>query len=108
MSLSYAWEKFHTAVLTLAGDGNIKERLSNAFIFSIDHIKASEDIPEDLREQFESLCDNLTRIDPVGNEGKVQATVSQIDSFELSKTAEDIVSFYDTICRRLALEDGYL
>ncbi|MBJ9886425.1 MULTISPECIES: hypothetical protein [Citrobacter] len=106
MSLSYAWEKFHIAVLTLAGTGSTKERLSNAYIFSIGHIKTSEDIPADLREKFENLCDTLTSVDPTGQEGKVQATIAQMDELEISKVTEDIISFYDTLCRRLALEDG--
>jgi hypothetical protein len=106
MSLSYAWEKFHTAVLTLTGDGSARERLYNAYIFSIGHIKTSEDIPEDLREKFENLRAKLTSIDPVGQEGKVQATVSSMNDFEISRITEEIVSIYDTLCRRLALEDG--
>ena len=106
MSLSYAWEKFHTAVLTLAGSGTTKERLTNAYVFSLGHIKTSEDIPSDLRERFENLCDTLTRNTPTGQEGKVVATVSQMDEIEILKVTEDIIGFYDTLCRRLALEDG--
>lgn len=98
-------EKFHTAVLTLAGSGSTKERLTTAYVFSLGNIKTSEDIPADLREKFKNLCDTLTRITPTGQEGKVEVTVSQMDEIEILKVTEDIIGFYDTLCRRLALED---
>lgn len=47
----------------------------------------------------------LTKFDATGDEGRVQATVSKLNDFEINKLIEDIVSLNDDICMKLALTD---
>ena len=105
MSLKYAHEKFHTAVLTLAGHVSIQERLINSYVFSLGHLKTADDIPNALQSRFDELCKELTKFDATGDEGRVQATVSKLNDFEINKLIEDIVSLNDDICMKLALTD---
>ncbi|ENT7515383.1 hypothetical protein ACE450_004465 [Escherichia coli] len=81
MSLKYAHEKFHTAVLTLAGHGSIQERLINSYVFSLGHLKTADDIPNALQSRFDELCKELTKFDATGDEGRVQATVSKLNVY---------------------------
>ncbi|WLS77195.1 hypothetical protein Q3V30_11905 [Erwinia pyri] len=106
MSLSYGWEKFHSAVLTLTGEGTVKERLANAYIFSLLHITPNEDLPNVLQADFEKLVQQVTHVAPAAQEGAVEATVNQLGEVELLLITEKIVGMYDDLCRHLAFENG--
>ena len=55
MSIAYAWEKFHLAVLTLAGSqGTVQERLADAFAGQLMRLNVN-DLPEELRGDFEEM-----------------------------------------------------
>ena len=105
MSLRYAHEKFHTAVLTLAGHGSVQERLVNAYVFSLGQLKTADDIPNALQSRFDELCQELTKFEARGDEGRVQATVSKLNEFEINKLIEDIVTLNDDLCMQLALTE---
>lgn len=106
MSLSYAWEKFHSAVLTLSGSGDHQSRIVDAFAFNIVHVNRKEDIPQPLLAEFDELYTRLTAIEPLTNEGSINASVRLMTEPELTKISDDIVSLYDSLCRHLAIEDG--
>lgn len=105
MSLRYAHEKFHTAVLTLAGHGSVQERLVNAYVFSLGQLKTANDIPNALQSRFDELCQELTKFEASGDEGRVQATVLKLNEFEINKLIEDIVTLNDDLCMQLALTE---
>lgn len=99
MSLSYGREKLHSAVHSLAGSASQSDRLVNAAAFSLVNINPVNDLPEELREEFEILMDELTAVKATGDEGNLRATVYSFSEVELSKAIEKVISLYDSICR---------
>ncbi|WP_142590513.1 hypothetical protein [Serratia marcescens] len=95
----YGWEKFHCAVHSLCGHGDIKERLENAYVFNIAHVRYQNDLPEPLHEKFKDLVSSLTHVQPEGDEGKARATIKTMDELKINKVIEDIIGLYDDICR---------
>lgn len=96
---SYGWEKLHMAVHSLAGEASQRQRLVEAIVHNLIHINAERDIPPGMREQFESFMAEMTAVEPKGDEGSVQATVSSLDDIGVSRAIDRIISFYDTVCR---------
>ena len=96
--MSYTWEKFHAAIETLTGPGTIKERLGDAFLYSLLMLKP-EDLPEHLQSDFQQLCDDLSRVQASGDEGNIKATVKVMSDDEASTHVKKIVSMYDKIAR---------
>jgi hypothetical protein len=99
MSLSYGWEKLHTAVHSLAGSANQSERLVNAAAYSLLNINPKNDLPEEMREDFETLIRELTAVEAKGDEGKLRATINSFSEVELNHSIEKIIGLYDSICR---------
>lgn len=92
---SYTWEKFFDALTSLAtGRSSIQERLINAYMYSLAMLRV-DDLPAGLREEFVELEEALTHLDPVGDEGKIQATIWAMDEDTASDYAQKIVSLYD-------------
>lgn len=109
MSLSYTWEKFHVAVSSLAsGTGSIQERLFNAYTGSLMLLEVHEpnDLPADMRDDFEEITRKLTAVEPVGDEGSVWASTNAMTDMEASEIADRIVSLYDRITRLDAVKNG--
>lgn len=100
MSLSYGWEKLHTAVHSLCGTSSQNQRLVNAVVFSLIHITPENDLPDEMREEFQQFMGEMTSVDAVGDEGSVQATVDILGETGVSRAIEKIIGFYDAVCRR--------
>ncbi len=100
MSLySYGWGKLHVAVSTLAGPQDLRLRLVDAISGSLVHVRPENDLPADIREEFASFIRRHTSISPRADEGAVQATVDSLDDLGLLRASEEIIGFYDTVCR---------
>jgi len=97
-TVQYAWEKFHGAVLTLAGQGDQRDRLANAYLFDLMHVDTST-LPQGIRGDFEMLKETLASGTPEADEGTVVAAVKAMDEFQMHELVEKIVSMYDTIAR---------
>ncbi|MDO6406242.1 hypothetical protein [Pantoea phytobeneficialis] len=93
----YGWEKFHGAVHSLSGEGTILERLENAYVFHIIHLRKENDIPIELHEQFDEVVSLMTNAD--APEGRVNAAVRAMDQMTRSRVIENIISLYDSLCR---------
>lgn len=109
MSLNYTWEKFYVAVSSLAsGTGSIQERLCNAYTGSLMLLNIHEpnDLPADMRNDFEEITRELTTVDPVGDEGSVRASTNAMTDMKASEIADRIVSLYDRITRLDAVKNG--
>lgn len=105
MSINYVWEKFYVAVQALAGgQGNIKERLLDAYISALIRLKP-DDLPKEMQQEFSMLQEELTKAEPIGNEGKLRATINSISSDRAAEIAEKIVGMYDKIAKRNPLKD---
>jgi hypothetical protein len=104
MSLSYAWEKSYDAVHHLAtSEGDLRKRLISVFLNDIMHIRA-EELPEDIRTEFEKLMADAASEEPVGQEGLIDATISRFSADEASRMAERVVNFYTSVVERRTLE----
>ncbi|QQX57447.1 hypothetical protein [Pseudomonas chlororaphis] len=98
---SYGWEKLHLAVHSLAGNSTQAERLVNAIIFNLIHIRPDENLPSSMREEFEEFMNQMSSVKAKGDEGTVEATVSTLDEWGRKQAIEKIISFYDTVCRHM-------
>ena len=96
--MSYAWEKFHMAMHSLAGPGSQRERLVNAYVYNIIHVKP-EEVPAEIQDELRQFEHDITRVEAKGGEGSVQATVSAMDDSEVNRMIERIISMHDTITR---------
>lgn len=95
MSGHYAKEKFYLATLALvSGVPGIKERLEGAAL-AIHSLRAESDLPVHLHSEFQHLWRDLTS-EPaeISGEGKIHATIRQMDDNEASSVAERIFSIY--------------
>jgi len=92
---SYTWEKFFSALTTLiTGNRSIQQRLIDAFVHSLALLRI-DDLPNGLREEFIELEEALTSVEPIGDEGRIHATVRAMDDDTASEYALKIFSLYD-------------
>ena len=91
--MSYLTERFESAVLTLVGDGPVKQRLVDAFSDNLDDLEDTE-LPERLRSPFQDLRRALHRVAPLGAEPCVTATVRKMSVQEADQYASRIVRIY--------------
>ena len=86
-------DRFHAAVLVVAGHGNIKQRLIGAFE---EHLSVVEDeeLPVAIREEFAELKSLLTGVEPLNGEGRIRATVRKMSVPEADRCAHWIVDHW--------------
>ena len=93
---NYTWEKLFTTILILAtGDGTVQERLIDAYSSSLMRLRP-EDLPEGLQKEFAELQERLTSVEATNpGEGRIHATIKQMEPIEANKVVEQIISIYD-------------
>jgi hypothetical protein len=91
--MSQLTERFADAVRTLVCDGAVKVRLIRAFTDQLKDLDQS-DFPAGLRRKFAELYAALTRVDPVGNDDRVRASVQKMSAVEAGHYANAIVQLY--------------
>jgi hypothetical protein len=91
--MAHLAERFAEAVRTLVSDGPIKQRLNRAFA---EHLEGLDDgeFPIGLRREFNDLQSALYRVEPVGNESRVRASVQKMSPVEAGAHADTIVRLY--------------
>jgi hypothetical protein len=101
MALDYVWEKLYTAVNILAtGEGTIQERLGSAYADSLIRLRTDiNEIPDEIRGDFEALNKALTREEAKGDEGTIVATVRSMESDEAARHAETILHMFDRVAK---------
>lgn len=96
--MSYAWEKFHMAIRSLAARGTKRARLVDSYVYHIIHVKP-EQVPEEIQDELRQFERDITRVQAKGDEGSVQATVNTMDDDEVDRLIDRIISMHDTITR---------
>jgi 2-phospho-L-lactate transferase/gluconeogenesis factor (CofD/UPF0052 family) len=98
MSLSYAWEKFYTAVLGMATSAkSLPERIEDAYVYNVIHVR-DEDVPQDHRWDFQRLKEMVTcREARHSDEGTVRSTTQQMSVQEAEEAAHLIIKLFDEI-----------
>ena len=102
--MSYHLDRFHSAVLVLAGDGHVKSRLIKAFEENLAGIP-EDDLPGDLKEDFCALKSCMTAVEPMHDEGPASATVRKMSASDASDCAVQVVSMYGEMLKRLTTDD---
>lgn len=85
--------RFAEAVQTLISDGPIKQRLASAYAVHLGDLTDTE-FPSGLRREFGDLQAVMTRIQPVGKETPVRASVQKMSPAEAAAHAATIVKLY--------------
>jgi hypothetical protein len=91
-------DSLFAAVSVLAGHGNIKQRLIQAYA---DHLAAidSDDLPLALSDTFAELRRVITRVEPMNGEGSVCASVRKMSIDEADECAGMMVRLYGDAVR---------
>ena len=94
--MNYALEKFYLAILGLTtGTGDISERLENAAVGLSVLSNPSIDLPESISDNFVDLWHDLTVRDAeIHGEGKIHATIRQLDPEDARELAQRIFDMY--------------
>lgn len=93
-----AWESLHKATLELAKPTALKQRLTDAYTRHLTEL-SSQEMPGELRQDFEALRQSMTRVRPQHGECPVAATVRKMSIGEADACAARIVALLDTLHR---------
>jgi hypothetical protein len=88
----------HKATLELAKPTALKQRLTDAYLRYLMDLPV-HDLPGEIREDFESLRQSMTRVRPQHGECPVTATVRKMSIGEADACAARIVALLDTVHR---------
>jgi hypothetical protein len=91
-------DRFHAALLVLAGHGHVKQRLIKAFEDHLAEIHEDE-LPIAVKQSFADLRSEMQRVAPLNGEGPICASVRKMSLQEASECAGRIVSLYGEISR---------
>ena len=91
-------DRFHAALLVLAGHGHVKQRLIKAFEDHLAEIHDDE-LPIAMKQSFADLRNEMQRVAPLNGEGPICASVRKMSLLEASECAGRIVSLYGEISR---------
>lgn len=89
---------FYAAVSVLAGDGHIKQRLTDAYADHIAEID-SDDLPAPLREQFLELTRRMYAVAPLNGEGSIRASVRKMSGQDAAECAQILVALHSELLR---------
>jgi hypothetical protein len=93
-----AWESLHRATIELAKPAPLKQRLTDAYTRHLREL-STEEMPGELRQDFEALRQAMTRAKPQQGECPVSATVRKMSIGEAEACAARIVALLDTLHR---------
>jgi hypothetical protein len=93
-----AWESLHRATFELAKPAPLKQRLTDAYTRHLREL-STEEMPGELRQDFEALRQAMTRAKPQQGECPVSATVRKMSIGEAEACAARIVALLDTLHR---------
>lgn len=93
-----AWESLHKATLELARPTALKQRLTDAYTRHLMSLP-TQDMPGELRKDFEDLRQAMTRVRPQHGECPVAVTVRKMSIGEADACAARIVALLDTLHR---------
>jgi uncharacterized protein YecA (UPF0149 family) len=88
----------HKATLELAKSSALKQRLTDAFTRHLIDLP-TQDLPGEVRLDFEALRQSMTRIRPQHGECPVAATVRKMSIGEADACAARIIALLDTLHR---------
>ena len=90
--------RFYAAVSVLAGHGNIKQRLIQAFEENLASIDDAE-LPVAVKQSFADLRTSMSGVDPLNGEGRIRATVRKMSVMEADECAQMMLNLYTDLVR---------
>lgn len=90
--------RFYAAVSVLAGNGNIKQRLIQAFEENLASIEDAE-LPVAVKQSFADLRSSMSGVDPLNGEGRTRATVRKMSILEADECAQMMLDLYTDLVR---------
>ena len=94
--------RFYAAVSVMAGHGNIKQRLTQAYEENLAVIDDHE-LPITVKQSFADLRHMLSQVAPLNGEGRIRASVRKMSVHEADECAQKMLDIYGDIIR---LADG--
>ncbi len=91
-------DRFFSATRTLGGDGPIKQRLVAAYQEYLETLREDE-LPESIRQKFESLRQALHAVDPINGETRVHASVRKMSPTDAQRYATSILLMLSELVR---------
>ncbi|MCC7257565.1 MAG: hypothetical protein IT486_04280 [Gammaproteobacteria bacterium] len=91
-------DRFFTAARTLTGDGPIKQRLVGAYQEHLESLRDDE-LPESIRQKFESLRQALNAVEPTNGESRVYAAVRKMSPVDVQRYATSILLMLGELVR---------
>lgn len=98
-----AWEHFFAAAAILASAGPIKHRLAEAYRTQLADLDEDE-LPKEIREEFNSLASCMCCVRPLRGETAVQATVRKMSDQEAGGVANRIINMLGVVARQQAAQ----
>ena len=96
--MSCAWEKLYQAVDDLVTcEKPLRKCLVDVCTNSLNTLDESDFPEQDQKDDFRRFIESITKCNGVGSEGKVQATISKMNNYEVLEVVEKILSFYDKV-----------
>jgi len=91
-------DRFHAAVSSLVGHGNIKQRLIVAFEDHLANVE-SDEVPIAVKQSFADLRKMMSGVEPLNGEGRIRATVRKMSVIEADECAQKMIDLYTDIIR---------
>lgn len=91
-------DRFFAAVMVLAGNGHIKQRLRRAFEGNLADV-SDDELPPGLRKDFADIRRQMHQAAPLTGESAICASVRKMSPVQASECAGSIVTMYDHLLR---------
>lgn len=91
-------DRFFSAVRILTGDGPVKQRLVSAYKEHLDVLRDDE-VPESIRQKFESLRQALHAVQGVRGESPVDASVRKMSPVDAQRYVTSILLMLSELVR---------
>lgn len=91
-------DRFFSAVRVLTGDGPVKQRLLSAYKEHLDNLREDE-VPESIRQKFESLRQALHAVQGIRGENPVDASVRKMSPADAQRYVTSILLMLSELVR---------
>mgnify|MGYP001828731172 CR=1 FL=1 len=91
-------DRFHAALIVLAGHGHVKQRLVEAFEVHLADIDA-DDLPIAVKQSFADLVSEMNRVTPLRGESPICASVRKLSLEEAGDCAGRIATIFAEVAR---------
>jgi hypothetical protein len=91
-------DRFHAALIVLAGHGHVKQRLTEAFEKHLADID-EDDLPIAVKQSFADLRREMNRVTPLHGESPICASVRKLSLEEAGECAGRVATIFAEVAR---------